>query len=157
MLKPHDNLAVVAASPRGVALGEKVYPVSKLTPRMAGRLQALIMDRIPDPRDKARKIMEGLPEAVQIHIYERACDDARGWPPSLGSPEGLAVMMSPAGMALLVELTVAPNVAGFTAADAEALADRMTMEDFHRLMEVSAPGDPHAPKGTAESRPPGAS
>lgn len=150
MRNPGDDFAVVSAAPVEADLAGRRYLVSKMTPRRMGRLQAALNAVVPDPRDAARKFMEGLPDAVAIHVWNRACEDARGWPVSIGSPEGVsALLASPDGVATFLEVLLAGANAGFDRRAAEALAEVVTHDELAALMRAMAPGDPNGPKATA--------
>ncbi len=94
----------------------------------------------------ARKLMDGLPDAVQKHIWDGAREEARAWPPGLHEPAAQAGLTSFEGMALVVELAIASGVAGFGKAEAEALAEAMTGDEFEALDGPAQPGRPRRPK-----------
>lgn len=150
-MKPHDNMAIVSAAARELTIRGKRYAVAKVTPRMFGRLQALVMDRYPDPRVKVRQLMEGLPDEVQKEMWRGAVIEAKSWPPRIGSSEGNSILMSPEGMDLFVHLVIGPSIGGFTVDDASKLVDDMTMDEFQALVALAMPGDPMRPKAPAET------
>jgi hypothetical protein len=142
-----DDLATLTAASRRITLDDVDYQVPRLTPRMAGRLQAWVKEQIPNPRTEAREHMQGQSDVVAMHIWDLAVEEARDWPPSLDSPEANALLMSPEGQAVFLLTIFGPSIAGFDLARAERIADRITLEDFNRLLQLVSPGEPSDPKG----------
>lgn len=145
------ELAELTAAPRTFPYKGGEYPVPKLRLRDVGEMQAWLMDRVPSPLAQARVHLDGLPEAVAIHVWDVAVAASRSWPPTPDSPEGMARLSLPDGQAFLVWVVLRRAIPGFDLAAAEAIADAMTGEDFGRLMALANPGDPADPKspGTA--------
>ena len=97
--------------------------------------------------------MDGLPDAVAIHIWTKACEEARSWPLRIASPEGTSALLeSPDGTAAFLLAMLGPVNAGFDRAAAEDLADRLSAADLAAVFAAAGPGDPNGPKAAAATR-----
>lgn len=145
------DFARVTASPRAFAIEGKTYQVGKLTPRGIGDLQAHLKDCVEDPRLRARRVMEGLPDAVQLKIWADACEDARSWPPDIGSDEAMAHLLSIEGQAKLLWVAFRQHTEGFTLDKARELSVRheISIEEFSELMSLMTPKEIGDPKSRA--------
>jgi hypothetical protein len=146
------DIASLTAAPRAFRLDGAEYTVSPLTYADIGEIQAFFKDEVPDPRAEARRHMDGLPDAVAIHIWDRAVEAACDWPPRLGDPRATALLLSPRGMALVLRLALRRGHPGLDAAEYERLAGRMSRSDFDRLLGLAfdlEPADPKAAAATA--------
>jgi hypothetical protein len=123
------------------------YRVRKFRLRDWGEIEAWLADHVPDPWTIARRHMEGLPPDVAKHIWDRACADGEAnWPPSFDDPRARRLLLSPEGQTYYIFLALRRTVAGMTVERAREVADRLDDGDFERLMELTRPGDPEAPK-----------
>jgi hypothetical protein len=142
------DLAEITAAPRTFTYGGDEYVVHKLRPRDLGEISAWLMDRTPNPKAEARKVIEGLTDAVAIHIWDQAVEEARDWPPTLDSPKGQAFLSTPDGQSFLVWVALRRSIPGFDRDRARDLSEKLTGEDFSRLMSLVNPGEPGDPKAT---------
>lgn len=145
-MNPADNYATVAASPRPWDHRGRALLVSRLSPSAAGEMLALIADEVPDPRKAARAFMEGHDLAMQKYIYDKACQEAKSWPPDIDSPEGLRVLMGRRGVGLLVYLALHRNHPEVSRDSAAALGAEMTMDEVMALLGLMLPEGTAGPK-----------
>jgi hypothetical protein len=133
------DLASIAAEPGAITLGGREYRPGKIRPRDIAYLEAWFREVTPDPRVAARAAMEGLPAEVQKHIWDRACDEARSWPPRLTSEAGRLLILSDGGLARLVHTTIRQTFPAFTLDEAAALSERMAIGDVERFFAIVFP------------------
>lgn len=135
---------------RTLTLGGKDYRVPKIGPREFGELQQWLADRTPNPKDEARKYMDGLPEAVQIHMWDKALDAARSWPPQLsGDPRAIErILTDPSGQATLLFVVLRKTTPGITIEEAGRIAEGMDFDDFGNLWATVMP-ESDGPKAPA--------
>jgi hypothetical protein len=150
------DYARATGAPRTVTLAGRDYRVHKIRPRDLGELEAWFKDVTPDPRVEARKFMEGLPDAVAKHMWDRALEDARGWPPRLDSDAGSDLMSTPEGQARSLWLILRRGLPGMTLDEARDLADAISREDYEEVIALARPGDPGDPKPMAPAESPSA-
>lgn len=148
-MTPADNLATVSAAPRSWTHRGRDYLVSRITPRAAGQMQQLIAECVPDPRRQARELMDGHSLEMQKYIYDKACEEAKAWPPYIDSPAGLAVLLGDRGMGLLVFLALHDNHPEITRDSAREFAVGMTIEELEGLLALMLPEGSRGPKGGA--------
>ncbi len=101
-------------------------------------------------------MMDGLPDAVQKHIWDRACEDAKSWPPDIDSKEGLSVIMGPKGMGTLLFTALSRGMPSLTREQAEEMAGEATMEEAIELFglmlpEAASPKAPAPDQGPAKA------
>lgn len=137
------GLSTQTGSPRPVRIAGREYLVPKFTPRMLGRISAWLETRTPNPKDVARRHIEGLPDGIARHIWDVACREARDWPPSFGNDEGRRLLQSPEGQSQILFVLLSRTVAGFTMEQADALADEMSDDEFSEVMRAA--GAEYAP------------
>lgn len=128
------------------------YEVGSLTPRAIGELRRFILSQIPDPRDRARQAMEGLPDAVAIAIWHEACDAARDRMPDLDSEAALEHLATPEGQALFLWIAFRERNAGFNLDAARALSKDYALsgEEFGALMGLMVQADREGSPSHAE-------
>lgn len=141
-----NDYAHATGAPRTISLDGVDYKVPRLRPRDLGAMQQFVKERVPNPKVEARRLMEGLPDAVAIHIWDQAVEEARDWPPPLGSPQATAILMSAEGQAMFLHLLLSRTTADFTEEKARELAERISVGDMERLIDLSRPGEPGDPK-----------
>jgi hypothetical protein len=145
-----DDYSRACASPRTIEILGKRYLVGKLTPRGMGDLQAYLKDAVPDPRIKARELMEGLSDPVQIHIWNQAVEDAKHWPPAIQSEAGTELLLSEEGQARFLWVMLRQHNPGFTLERAREITREweMSAEDMGQFLGKSQPGELGDPKAT---------
>lgn len=72
------GIDTLTAAPRTIELGGRQLRLAPLTHGDLGVLQAWIHSQLPDPVALARRLAEGMPEAVQEKILNRAFDQVMG-------------------------------------------------------------------------------
>lgn len=148
---PAENLATVSAAPRSWRHRGRDYLVSRITPRAAGLMQQLISECVPDPRKLARELMEGHTLEMQKYIYDKACEEAKAWPPYIDSPAGLAVLLGEQGMGLLVHVALHANHPEITRESAAAFASEMAIDELQGLLALMLPEGAKGPKAEAQA------
>lgn len=143
-----QDFARATGQPKTITLNGVDYKVGKLTPRDYGELQALAKEFCPDPRRIARELMGGLPDEVAKCMWLRACDDAKDWPPQLGSEKMTEIMITPIGQAKLLYLSLKKHNP-ITEEQAGELAGYMTEDDMNAIMGMTASGELGDPKSPA--------
>lgn len=155
-----EDFARITAAPRNFTILGKDYRVGKFTPRGLGDITAFLKDFFPDPRVQARELMEGLPDNVQLHIWNNATENAKSWPPSLNSNEGIGALLSEKGQAVFLWVLLRQHNDGFTLEKANEISANyeMDVDDLTRLMEMASPGevgdvrDPKVVKGVSVTK-----
>lgn len=149
-----DRLHIITAAPRAVTLDGRDYRVSPFGPREYGELRRYLADTTPDPRTVARQHMEGLPEAVQIAIWDRALAESKNWPPKLEDPNAIQrVFLETDGQALLVYLALRKTTPGLSREAAAELAERLSDDELYEVWRLVTPEPPALPKEKAETDP----
>jgi len=77
-----------------VSIAGREYQFGELPLDALGRLQAWIKRAVPNPIDAVKPHLEGLSEADRRALLDRAYDDARSWPPILGTDAGAKALLS---------------------------------------------------------------
>lgn len=141
-----DDYSRATGSPLSIEIDGREYRVSKLTPRDVGDIQAWLKSEIPDPRTEARKMLEGLPDAVAIEVWRTAAEEAKAWPPTLGDDRGNNLLMSSTeGVARLIWVTLRKHN-GVDLAQARKLADHLDIEQVGTLIKLASPESADVPK-----------
>lgn len=66
-------------------------------------MQGWIRENCPHPLESIRPHLEGMPPAIATELAENARQEARDWPPKVGTGEGAAVLMgSEAGQVIVL-------------------------------------------------------
>lgn len=150
-----SDYAKATGQPRRVTLAGVEYSVPRMAPSILGELDAYLKSAVPDPRVEAKKFMEGLPDAVAIHIWDQATADAAYWPPRTLDERGqLLLLTTPGGQAQLVYSLLRRTIAGLTREQAGAIADALSTEDVVALLEAAMPEEFSPPKDEGEATPP---
>lgn len=79
---------------RTVEIGGKPYQFGELPIDALGRLQAWIKAHVPHPLDAVKGHLDGLSEADRRYLLEQARQEARQWPPVIGTAAGAAALLS---------------------------------------------------------------
>lgn len=126
---------------RTVTIDGRDFRVAKIGPREFGELQQWLADNTPNPKDEARRYMEGLPEAVQIHMWDKALDASRDWPPQLsGNPSALQQLLtSDSGQTAFLYAILRKTTPGITRDEAARLAGTLGFGDLVNLWESVMP------------------
>lgn len=148
-----SDFSRVTAAPATFVVEGKNYLVGQMTPRAVGDLQQFLKEQVKDPRLAVRPLMEGLPDAVQIAMWQEACADAKTCVPDLGSDESMLMLLTEEGQARVLWVAFRRHNAGFTLDTAREISQRyeMTREELAELLRLMAPdqvGDPKAPTAT---------
>ena len=132
------DLAIVVGSPRQIMVSGKTYSVPKFTPSIIGRMNAWLKDQVPDPRDVAKRRMEGLPDAVALAIWSDAVKEAKTWPPTFGSPEGDEYLMAYNGWNVLVYELLKLTTPGITPDDVNKIVDSIGADGVNEILKLAA-------------------
>lgn len=140
-----EDFARAVGSPRTIEIDGKEYLVSKFGPRDIGDLQAWLKDQIPDPRLEAKKLIDGVSDAVAIEIWKTMSEEAKSWPPTIFSDEGINLIMSSTeGVARLLWVTLRRENR-IDLARARDLVDDVGLDQIGKLIELASP-ETEAPK-----------
>lgn len=142
----HD-LAIVTGAERTVIVAGTTYRVPKFTPAILGRINAWLKDQIPNPKDRARDRMVGLPDSVALAIWQDAIEEAKSWPLTMGSPKGDAYLMQFDGATRILYELLRVTTPGFDLGQAEQMMNQIGMEGINHIlslagMEVRSPVTP---------------
>lgn len=141
-----DDYARAAGSPRSITIDGKEYRVSKFTPRDIGDIQSWLKSETPDPRQEAKKLMEGLPEIVAVEVWRTLAEEAKSWPPSLGDSRANDLLIgSTEGAARLIWVTLRKHN-GVDLAKAREIATTIDMSDLNELLRLASPESAEVPK-----------
>jgi hypothetical protein len=141
-----EDYARAAGSALSLTIDGKEYRVSKFTPRDVGDLQAWLKSEIPDPRVEARKLLEGLPDAVAIEVWRTMAEEAKSWPPTLGDERGNQLLTtSTEGVARLIWVALR-KYNGIDLAKARELAGVIELGEVNELVRLASPESADVPK-----------
>lgn len=91
---PEPTLDQLTDAPQlTVPIAGHALQFSELTLAALGRLQAWIKQEIPHPIDAVKPHLAGLDPADRQALLDRAYDDARDWPPVLGTAAGAKALL----------------------------------------------------------------
>jgi hypothetical protein len=147
-----DDYARATGQPKTVTIRDVDYRVHKFRPRDLGEIEAWMKTRVANPREEARRYMEGLPDAVAKHVWDRALEASSDWPPTFENDAGQALLMSEEGMAFIVWVCLRRGIAGFTLDQARDLAETLDVDDVLALTEAAKPGEVGDPKVPAAEK-----
>jgi hypothetical protein len=143
-----EDYARATGSPRSIILDGREYQVSKFTPRDIGDLQAWLKDQVPDPRLEARKLMEGMPDAVAIEVWRTMAGEAQHWPPTISDDRSTDLLTcTTEGTARLLWVTLRRHN-GVTLEEATKLAGNVSIDDLGEVMRLAGPESAAVPKAT---------
>ena len=138
-----EDFARDTGQPKTITLDGCDYKVAKLTPRMLGELTEWLKSKVPNPKKEALEYMKGQSDEVAKHIWTGACAEAIDWPPDITSDLGRShLIFSFDGQVKLLTVLLRKHAADFTEAKASELADRLSIDDFGKLMALALPGEP---------------
>lgn len=141
-----DDFARAAGAPNSIRIDGKEYLVSKFTPRDIGDLQAWLKTEIPNPLIEAKRLIEGLPDAVAIEIWRTMAEESKFWPPTLEHERSNTLLTTTTeGIARLLWVTLRKNNRVDLAA-ARELADNIELNTITELVRLASPesGGPKA-------------
>lgn len=132
----HD-LAIVTGAERTVIVAGTTYRVPKFTPSILGRINAWLKDEIPNPKDRARERMQGLPDPVALAIWQDAVEEARDWPFTFGSPRGDRYLMQFDGATRILYELLSVTTPGFTLDAARQMANQIGIEGLNHVISLA--------------------
>lgn len=142
-----DDYARATAAPNSIRLAGRDFLVSKFTPRDIGELQAWLKSEIPNPREEAKRLIQGVPDAVALQIWRDLNEEAKDWPPSFGSEKATNLLVtSPEGNARLLWVTLRKHNPGFDLAAARTLVESIELDRIHDLIAKASPEAATDPK-----------
>lgn len=142
---PEDYAKAVGAAMM-LTINGREYQVSKFTPRDIGDIQAWLKSEIPDPRLEARKMLDGLPDAVAISIWRTMAEEAKNWPPTLGDERANQLLTtSTEGVARLIWVTLRKHN-GIDLEKARELANTIEIDEVNELVRLASPESADVPK-----------
>lgn len=141
-----EDYARSTGQPRTVTLDGRQYPVGKLRPADLGRIQAWFKEVVPNPLAEAKRFGEGLNDEVAKHLFTLAWEDAKNWPPQFGSDQATNLLCGPDGQAFFLHLVIGRHLPSFTLEDAQALTQRIDLDEFLAVQRLAAPGETGDPK-----------
>jgi hypothetical protein len=155
------DLAVASGVPEEVTLGGKPYRVRLLTMRERGIIQAFLKSKLQSPVTRtaiaiqeAKDAGHPLDLAIENRMHDRAEMAALTWPPRFGSAAWFdAVDGIEGGWEQVLFEVVSKVDLDFTIERADALAPRVTMDEWANLIRVAFWGTPPAPKNGATPTP----
>lgn len=134
-----DDFARATGSPNSIRINGATYLVSKFTPRDIGDLQAWLKSEIPDPRIEAKRLIDGLPDAVAIEIWRTMAQEAQSWPPSIGDERSNTLLTTTSeGITRLLWVTLRKHNRIDLAA-ARELADVVELDTITELVRLASP------------------
>ncbi len=141
-----DDYARATGSPRCIRINGSEYQVSKFTPRDIGDLQAWLKSEVPDPKLEARKLLEGLPDAVAIEVWRTMAEESKSWPPTIGDERGNQLLTSTSeGIARLLWVSLRK----FNRVDlpkARELSEVVELSEINELVRLASPESADVPK-----------
>jgi len=143
---------------RPVTLAGKQYPVRQLRLREWGELQAWLKSVAPSPVAVALKALAEVPDVpqpVQDALFRQAQDEARRWPPKVGSPAWInALEEIEGGRAMFLQAALAAGGTELDEEQADRIVDSATAGELGELLMICLFGEPSVPKGAGEATPP---
>jgi hypothetical protein len=141
------DMSRAVGSPTPVMIGEAQYLVSKLTARDMGDMQEFVKSKCPDPRLMARELCAGLPDIVALEVWRSLAEEAKDWPPELGSYKARDILnFTSDGIAYQVWVFLRKHNKQVDREEARRIAETITDEDMTTLMVAANP----APKFTPQ-------
>jgi hypothetical protein len=151
------DLAQATGTPEEISLGGVPRPVRLLTMREWANISALIKKHCPSPVTRAYMAIqqaknEGMPidPLIEERMLDRAERQALAWPPRLGSEAWFDALNGiDGGDARLLHEVLSKTDLGFTPEAADALAPKVTPDEWADLFRVALYGTHPRPKGEA--------
>lgn len=139
------DITRIVRVPTHLLLAGVDYEVSEFTISDLAALQAWIKAHRPHPLDRIKGQLEGLADADRRVLLLQAYDDAKRWPPKVGSTEGNEALLGcHEGVVEFVRAAIATGRPGTTSAEAETLLKDMSADNFSTLLCVAFGVDPQA-------------
>jgi hypothetical protein len=151
-----EDFARATGAPQMFTINGKPYFLGKLTPRALGDIQAFLKEQVEDPRSRTRRLMEGLPDSVQLAMWQQACEEARSWPPSLGDEGTFSLLLTEEGQARILWIAFRRHNPAFTLDEARKISAEyeMSADELNDLIARMSPkeiGDPLSPTKPEEA------
>ena len=121
--------------------GGKEYNCGAIWQKERAELDAWLMKRVPHPLDAIKNHLEGLPASVVTDLTRAARQDAKHWPPQVGTAEGTEALLStPGGQIEMLRVALQKFHSGATEVDAERLFHAMNQESFYLKRQAKLEG-----------------
>lgn len=144
-MNPND-VSILSAAPVEITIDGAAYKVGPLKIRELGLLQAWVKTQVPHPIEAIKPHLTGLPEVVQIAMAESARQEAKSWPPQVGSIEANRLFSGADGEKELLFVILSKYQPHLTRADTDAMADRLSLAEFKAIADVAFGKGPDLPK-----------
>lgn len=129
------DLATLNNIPRPITLGGVTYTVSALKIKEWAAVQQFLKDNVPNPLSVLRTSdLKGLSPSDRKELLSVALRDARNWPPGVASPEWWQALDHEGGWAKVFHCILVKHQAGFTAEQAEDLAEKLKLDEAFSLV-----------------------
>lgn len=131
-----DDYARACGIPKELTIGGRTFEVSKVTPRILGRLQRWMMGVVPNPRAEAIARINADPSMSDEdarRLWVEAALSSEDWPPGAGNAAGAALLASTEGRARLLYETAQLNDPTLTLDLCRAASEVMSLSDQANL------------------------
>lgn len=88
------DLAQLTDQPTWIAIGGKSYGFSEIPFGGLGELQAWLKDNTPHPLRSLAGQLDGFSEEEKAELLRQAREDAKSWPPVVGTAAGAAALLA---------------------------------------------------------------
>lgn len=133
-----------------VTIGGREYSFSRLTIGLKAKLQAYLRRTVPHPIDAIKPYLDGLEAEDRAALLEGARQDAKRWPPDIGTPAGMiALTQADDGTIELLALALSMHHPEMTRSDAERLKNDLERESEREAMAARRRGQKYDGKGLA--------
>jgi hypothetical protein len=148
------DMSRAVGSPTPVVIAGAQYLVSKLTARDIGDLQEFVKHKCPDPRLMARDLCGGLPDVVALEVWRSLAEEARDWPPQVGSEKAREILnMTSEGVAYQVWVYLRKYNKSVDLGEARRIADVISDEDLTDLLVAASPAPKFTPQLPGDGSP----
>lgn len=131
------DLAIPSGSNRQILVNGKTYMVPKFTPSILGQINNWLKDLVPNPKDEARRRMEGLSDAVALAMWSDAVQEAKEWPPMLATADGNRLLMQYNGMPVLIHALLSKANRDVTREESEQIVDAIGLDGVNHILELA--------------------
>lgn len=134
-----------------IIINGRLYHFSELPIAAIARLQTWVRANIPHPVDSLKGHLDGLPESVAIAMGQAARQEAKSWPPQVGTGAGAIALLSsePGQVETLYEGLVA-HQPGATREDAQRLYRELTREAARQSKAAKRAGKKYDGEGEVQ-------
>lgn len=126
----------VIPAPEHWTANGRTYAVRPLAPAAVQELEQLIRRTAPDPLDRVKRVVEGMPPDLAKHVWDQQTRDLPPWPPEMGSQEATMTLLSPEGQAITIYHATRKHHPEMTREKAAELAESIDPEDFLELLRL---------------------